>query len=724
MAAETYGMVAAMTSSSRCSWAVFLRLWCVLVFTGLAASQRFPYDNFMWVQRMGIVGDSYTAGIGAGKVLETKADWDCSRYDGSWAVQMARYFWHRPMVQNLACSGDQTPDISEQIASLSGDMDLVVLTAGGNDLCLNSLLLECIFKPLATVAGCHDMVRLSQAGLDTYFRENVQTLLEELLPKMRTGGVILLSSYAQFFNQDTNACSDEHWSLSPLAIPLLRLPLNRERRSDLNDLVTQTNAQLARAAANVDDTTRGIRVAFSNWDPWTRVVQGRYCELGQSSNPRLASNLQFYKLDTTPFGADSGSHWNSGLRRRSNSSVSPVSPVIFEQESHVEAMEREHLAYLQSFVANETQKMRLRARSSLGANGGGIGRRAITQPNCPEPGFLSSIPLADFLGKLFHPTIDGHATMMTFALNELRHVRAQQLGIPGPGCNDLAPDCTGRPSEYTPYTSWDGILAHFTSFCESTGRAIARWSSTSSFWHTSTYNRLAPDHVRLRIDYQGSGQPSHAAWSTATCVEEFRHLASQCARRTSTSATWRIQPLTAGSVLRGGWLYRIDPMEEGRIWPIPSRARASVTGSYVSGTGAVSYTVLGASFATWDSGQNTLLASFRECNGGRSPVSWGFRYLRPPSQDGYEWEAVIQTSSADRLVCMDNGDVIREAGGPYDVRADWAPRPNSWELVCNLPSDVISSLTCNKDCCGFHPCSSWCYGNCLGTCRGPRDDLR
>lgn len=36
----------------------------------------------------------------------------------------------------LACSGDTSTDIASQIDNLDSDQDLVVLTAGGNDLCL------------------------------------------------------------------------------------------------------------------------------------------------------------------------------------------------------------------------------------------------------------------------------------------------------------------------------------------------------------------------------------------------------------------------------------------------------------------------------------------------------------------------------------------------------------------------------------------------------------
>jgi lysophospholipase L1-like esterase len=118
--------------------ALRLLLWRLGLFLALVFSshQQQPYDDFTWVENFAIVGDSYTAGIGAGSLL----DYDCSRYDGSYAVMMSKQFVGLKNVYNKACSGAQTPDIMTQIQSLPGNLDLAVLTAGGNDLCLVRLI--------------------------------------------------------------------------------------------------------------------------------------------------------------------------------------------------------------------------------------------------------------------------------------------------------------------------------------------------------------------------------------------------------------------------------------------------------------------------------------------------------------------------------------------------------------------------------------------------------
>lgn len=94
--------------------------------------------DFRWIHRWAAIGDSFTAGIGAGNLYsKDKEDWRCSRYDRSYPARLELAFGGGPsFFQYLACSGDRTEQIYEQVQKMEGDMDFVVLTAGGNDLCL------------------------------------------------------------------------------------------------------------------------------------------------------------------------------------------------------------------------------------------------------------------------------------------------------------------------------------------------------------------------------------------------------------------------------------------------------------------------------------------------------------------------------------------------------------------------------------------------------------
>ena len=95
--------------------------------------------NFDWINRWAAIGDSFTAGIGSGHAMGTYLTdaWKCSRYTYSWPQIVNKGLG--PAVQNFqfpACSGARTENIRQQAQQLAGNLDLVMMTAGGNDLCL------------------------------------------------------------------------------------------------------------------------------------------------------------------------------------------------------------------------------------------------------------------------------------------------------------------------------------------------------------------------------------------------------------------------------------------------------------------------------------------------------------------------------------------------------------------------------------------------------------
>jgi lysophospholipase L1-like esterase len=120
-----------------------------------------PRDNdptdFSWVKRWAAVGDSFTAGIGSGSPLGNfltdgpdDNSWYCARYDTSYPMIINDALGGSvEEFQFVACSGDRTGGIYKQIQGLEGNLDLVIMTAGGNDLCLVS------------ATGCHIRIRLT-----------------------------------------------------------------------------------------------------------------------------------------------------------------------------------------------------------------------------------------------------------------------------------------------------------------------------------------------------------------------------------------------------------------------------------------------------------------------------------------------------------------------------------------------------------------------------------
>lgn len=97
-------------------------------------------EDFSWITNWAAVGDSFTAGIGSGNLYSSrKADKSCSRYDYSYPSIMNQFFGSSvDTFTYSACSGATSIEIAAQIDDLSKGLDLAVMTAGGNDLCLVS----------------------------------------------------------------------------------------------------------------------------------------------------------------------------------------------------------------------------------------------------------------------------------------------------------------------------------------------------------------------------------------------------------------------------------------------------------------------------------------------------------------------------------------------------------------------------------------------------------
>ncbi|RAH43027.1 SGNH/GDSL hydrolase family protein [Aspergillus brunneoviolaceus CBS 621.78] len=172
-----------------------------------------PHD-FTWVKKWAAVGDSYTAGIDSGKLLSGRADdRKCSRYDQSYPGQLKHVFGPQvKLFEYKACSGARTRQIFEQVKSLSTNLDIVVISAGGNDLCLADIIKTCIFQPVQGEDKCQEVLDLAQHNIDT-LKPNIREIIDILRYKLSYNGMIVWVLYGQFFNLENEECSTKHdWS--------------------------------------------------------------------------------------------------------------------------------------------------------------------------------------------------------------------------------------------------------------------------------------------------------------------------------------------------------------------------------------------------------------------------------------------------------------------------------------------------------------------------------
>jgi lysophospholipase L1-like esterase len=105
-----------------------------------------PSSRFPWIRRFASIGDSYSAGLGSGDRL----DWTCSRYAYSYPnILQSDLFGDTAnrTHQFLACSGAASSEILEkQVPMLQDNLDLLTISAGGNDIGLTPILSNCVYQ--------------------------------------------------------------------------------------------------------------------------------------------------------------------------------------------------------------------------------------------------------------------------------------------------------------------------------------------------------------------------------------------------------------------------------------------------------------------------------------------------------------------------------------------------------------------------------------------------
>lgn len=260
-----------------------------------------PTNKFPWIQRFASIGDSYSAGLGAGGRL----DFYCSRYAKSYPNVL-----HTSLLgddeqrthQFLACSGQTSTEILEtQVPALSQDLDLLTMSAGGNDIGLSPILSNCVYQfYMASEEDCSASIaeaakRITSGELE----RNITTLVRAVQPKMNPAhGVIYVTGYAAFFGVDDAACDNVTWAVWS-SVESSKQYLRLELRQALNDMVAAVNTVLRSVARK---TGPGVR--FVDYDAHISARRGRYCERGVSEPAPNRPSLAFYEWNTVDAGED------------------------------------------------------------------------------------------------------------------------------------------------------------------------------------------------------------------------------------------------------------------------------------------------------------------------------------------------------------------------------------------------------------------------------------
>jgi len=590
----------------------------VVVAAGLTAALSIPRNNtnytpvdgleqrqvaadptsFAWVRRFAAIGDSYTAGIGSGEQLgglfHNFNDWACSRYDMSYPMMMRQYVGSAiDNFQYPACTGDQTWQVYNQVNNLQGNLDLVTLTAGGNDLCLVDIIKDCIVLAFHDDATCNAILDKAQQNLQNIMRSNIKEMLLALNSKMATNGIVVYNSYARFFNTDNEACAtDQDWGLFPwvgytwLGIRSTPLPLTVARRQRFNSLTSGLNDLIREVIHDVADEV-SYKIGFSNWDPWpSEGVDGQMCSPSSSGAypDKKQPDLLFFKPDTRK------TFWRLPIFKRGlELQVENGTATTIATETPIPVpVQDPSLPPLEEADIDPVLKARLQeVRDSLPArdlDSNGVDRaiyrsslwnsvnpraaalkaldaRAPTVPGCPSDsrGWLPSLGflLPDFFGRIFHPNEAGHNAMASFAIAKTMDLRAQVLGVTPEVC-ELTEEfqCwrSGGRQQYVTANRADENLKDFCASVEGPGSGYTNWR------RTKVYHEGTPDEMEFILD---AGTVDTV--NREECVDAFTKIVHGCdAGDSDNPMNWKF----GGRWKKGEYSYDLSPRRTRKMPPM------------------------------------------------------------------------------------------------------------------------------------------------------------
>ena len=190
--------------------------------------------------------------------------------------------------------------VSKQVKALEFHQDLVIVSAGGNDVGFDDVLKKCVYLPYPESA-CDGAFTNTQALINHGLERSIDNLLDDLDRIMNVNGIVVYTKYAKFFNADTDACDDKSWTyLDPTGSSGLKM--TKARRKRMNDMVDSANCKIQ----NTIDSFNGrylfakMKLVTAEWENFVGATFGHFCEDGASEDPDNNIGLAFQRQDSTP----------------------------------------------------------------------------------------------------------------------------------------------------------------------------------------------------------------------------------------------------------------------------------------------------------------------------------------------------------------------------------------------------------------------------------------
>ncbi|EUC40694.1 hypothetical protein COCMIDRAFT_108112 [Bipolaris oryzae ATCC 44560] len=604
--------------------------------------------DYSWVKNLVAIGDSFTAGIGSGNhlgsVFHDENSWLCSRYDLSYPMLVYNTIGSSVKdFQFPACSGDRSVQIFEQVEKLKDNIDMVIMTAGGNDLCLAGMIKKCVMLPYEGEETCNAIIDKAQENIDTILKSNLKQILLALNDKMAEDGVVVYNGYSQFFNTENDDCATKQsWAFSrwlPKYWFKTALTLTTARRERFNKLVLAINNAIRDVIYILrDEESIKYQIGFSNWDPWVRDgVKGQMCD--PSSSGAYPDNdqpdLQFFKPSTNL------ATWeHDELRRR--------------QEEIKQMHENGTLPSNKDEIDPSIYDSILWKSPSPGAEViHKLNKRAPAPPGCPgdndwfDPTLGLGLP--DSFGKLFHPNELGHETIASFALAKGIDLRAKVLGQDSETCAVTDEFKCWQKEGRKGYVTADRMNESIEKFC---GKDVNAPDHEVGWRREFTYFQGTLDEHTFVLQLgEDAGD-----FKKDDCIESFQRIVHSCdGNDPENPLNWKF----GGRWRRDDYTYEINVKRDNRPWPM-KETYGSCNGDYKFLWS--SYSIKGAGFSSWDHGQETILKQTRYCLG-EGVTEWGFSYFDQPDENGYEWSASFRTPIWVKARCFANNKVVMASGG-------------------------------------------------------------
>lgn len=141
------------------------------------------------------IGDSYTAGNGAGDYYGTQSNY---RSRNSWSEHYVSWLNENNVsatLSNFASSGAKTTDITKnQVDKIPSNTNLVMLTAGGNDVHFEDIVKQCFVIGVRDAAGCKKRVDEATNALDATMT-STEEVLQALDKKLADSAKVVLVGY-------------------------------------------------------------------------------------------------------------------------------------------------------------------------------------------------------------------------------------------------------------------------------------------------------------------------------------------------------------------------------------------------------------------------------------------------------------------------------------------------------------------------------------------------